>query len=559
MQLQCTPSQEPVSAEERAALLSILPTSGKERPAIHAQAVALYARESMPKRKDGQDDEDAKGQDAIPYQLDACRRYAARRIPAPIRYELQDGKTGLSAQRADYQRLLALAEAGQISHVVLFKFDRIGRDDAEFTRAMRRLMALGIEVHDTTQGLMTPQMVGFHAMVTNYEVRAISARVGEKLAFLAKGGHHVGRPMLGYRRTLKPGVLEIDPVSGPVMAEAYRKYAAGEMGMRALTEWVNGQLGLNWLPANFSKVLKNPWYKGIYVSQKRRNSKIDGNYARPREEWQFARHQAPLVDEATWDAVQARLALMGNVGQERKHGAKYLLAGLVWCNRCGLRMSGHVNTPNRPGTYTEYKCNVCSQSRSQRRVEGIVRRLLEAVPIGEQVDAALHATGEEDHSAVVAELAEVDQRLHALTQRRVNLTAKFADGEIDGSDYAATLAQTDQERAELRQRRDALERRVQAGRMESAGAEKAAAWLREQRSWTAALDHLTPEELRAAYRECVRRIVLGWDAQTLTVWWTAPIARLLGRESDTVVVPAGRRDTAIVRLVGEDTSGAVLP
>jgi site-specific DNA recombinase len=445
-----------ISAEERAALLAILPTAGKERPAIHAHAAAVYARLSMRKNdeKNGHknDDDEADDPDSIKAQLQAGRRYAAR-IGVPVLRELEDVKSGLLADRDDYQRLIQLAEGDKISHVILFKADRLSRDDAEFTRVARRLMQLGIEIHDTLTGRLTPEMVGFHAFQANYEVRNISARTTMGMTFKAQAGRRVGRPPLGYCRTLTKGVYEKDPVAGDVITELFARYAAGE-GLRPLTRWLNATLGLNKCPSAVSRLLKNPFYKGITVWGKERKSKIDGRYARPRDEWVFARHDAPLVDDATWDTVQARLALAANVGQHRARPARYLLSGLIRCAACGYRMCGHQF---RDG-YHLYVCDPCRATRSQRRVHQAVRTLLEGVPIGAQrITAALEANERRDHEEAGAELAALDARLTALTQRRVRLTALYADGQIDGQDYAATLAETDKERAKLRTEREALE------------------------------------------------------------------------------------------------------
>src|SRR5205823_1790415 len=64
MHPQSTP--QALSVQERATLLALLPTAGRERPALRVQAGVIYARVSTD------------GQDSIPAQLDAGRAYAAR-------------------------------------------------------------------------------------------------------------------------------------------------------------------------------------------------------------------------------------------------------------------------------------------------------------------------------------------------------------------------------------------------------------------------------------------------------------------------------------------------
>jgi DNA invertase Pin-like site-specific DNA recombinase len=486
-------------------------------------------------------------QDSIPAQLDAGRAYAARH-GLPVAYELDDTGSGLDKTRADYQRLLALAQSGHISHVVCFKADRLSRDDSEFVPAVRRLMALGIEIHDTTCGKLEPDAVLFQAFIANYEVRAISQRTTLKLAFTAKEGKKLGTPLIGYRRTLQPGIYERDPEVAPVIEEMFARYAAGE-GLRVLASWLNARLGLPKppppgkkrpcgakKPGDLAKLLRNPTYRGLNAIGQRRNSKVDGRYAHRREDWDVVRSLSPaLVSPEVWDACQARLAQHKNVGQERAH-ATYPLSGLVWCGRCNRRMAGHRNT----GPYEEYVCGLCGTSRGARRTEAAVHDALRTVPIGSlAIAAALARDGAQEQESLRAQLTAVEARLAALVQRKVTLTELYADHKIDSEAYQGTLSKAEAETRELRAQRTAAEQRLQQTAAAQAGLAETAAWLRTLASWTALLAPAMPEERRTIYRESIARSTL--DAGLLTVTWTPPIARLCGQETCTVPLPARPR------------------
>lgn len=186
-----------------------------------------------------------------------------------MHYELQDEGSGLDAAREDYQRLLALAEAGKISHVICFKADRLSRDDAEFIPACRKLMSRGIAIHDTTTGQLLPDAVLFTAFISNYEMRQISQRTSMKIAYLARKGVKMGSALLGYKRTPVSGVYARDEEVAPVILELFQRHAEGE-GLRSLARWFNSRLRLPWPPppgrkrgratfkhSNLSKLLTN--------------------------------------------------------------------------------------------------------------------------------------------------------------------------------------------------------------------------------------------------------------------------------------------------------------
>jgi DNA invertase Pin-like site-specific DNA recombinase len=526
-----------ISAPERTALLALLPSVGRERVAARARAAALYARVSTDH------------QDSIPAQLDAARAYVARH-GLPVAYELEDTASGLDRTRADYQRLLALAENGAVSHIVMFKCDRLSRDDAEFVPTVRRLMNLGVEVHDTTAGQLTPDMVLMTAFVANIEVRNNSQRTTMKLAFVAKEGKKLGTPLIGYRRTLQPGVYEADPTTAPVISEMFARYAGGE-GLRVLTSWLNARLGLPKppppgkkrgggakTPANVSKLLRNPTYKGVNVVGQRRNSKLDGSYAHPRKDWDFARSQSPaLISPELWDRVQARLAQHQGVGQDRPH-ARYPFAGLVWCGTCQRRMAGHRNIRE----HVEYVCGTCGASRSARRVQAAVHEALGTVPLGSaRIEEALARLADDDGAGVRAQLAQVEARLATLVQRKVTLTELYADHKIDSEAYQGTLGKAEAKSKTLRTQRSALEQRLEQTAAAQAGLAETAAWLRTLESWTALLGPATPDERRTIYRETIARSTLDPTAGVLHIVWTPQVARLCGQESCTVPLVARPR------------------
>jgi hypothetical protein len=231
------------------------------------------------------------------------------------------------------------------------------------------------------------------------------------------------------------------------------------------------------------------------------------------------------VDQETWDAVQARLAVNAKVGQERAAGPQYPLTGLIWCADCQKRVHGQ---PDQTGKYPFYHCPYCGKSKSNRKVERILRRLLAAVPVGTE---AIAARGRSDQSQVKRaqeRAAAVARRIERLHERSKRLTLGYADGTIAPSDYAAAIAETEQELTALQGEQETL------GRQQGTDASivQTVRWLQQIESWTALLDAATIEQRNRVYRECFSQVVLDYGANTLAVMWAPALARLLGRSED---------------------------
>lgn len=91
-------------------------------------------------------------------------------------------------------------------------------------------------------------------------------------------------------------------------------------------------------------------------------------------------HQ-PLLDKETWEEIQERCRQLAN-GQAGRHRARepYVLSGLIYCARCGARLSGMRST--RPAGDSRYYICGC---RNKLGAEGCDLPLLRAAVLEERV------------------------------------------------------------------------------------------------------------------------------------------------------------------------------
>jgi DNA invertase Pin-like site-specific DNA recombinase/DNA-directed RNA polymerase subunit RPC12/RpoP len=503
-------------------LVAAMPLAAKLRPATTVCAGLSYSRVSK------------SIQTTIPGQQERIERLA-RQYGVPIHKHLGDTKSGMRADREEYQILLAEAQTGHYSHVFLFKADRLARDSEELQRTIKMLWRLGMTVIDTSVGEITPQNLPVLAMLAEMEIRNLSERTIMGLEQRAAEGSKIGGRPLGYvlaedeEGNVVPGRPVPDPALEPVLKDLFRRAAAGER-LQDMCRWFQEQTSRTIDVATLRGILRNPYYMGLNVSFRQRNSILHGKHGRPHSEWKSRRHDHPIVDEATWTAVQVQLDQHANVGQHRAKTSPYALQGLIRCAACDRRIYGHNKPPKGRG----YRCPLCRYERGVAKVEGAVRRCLERLPLDSRDAALVLLERISDQGAELRQgIEERQQSIAHLTRKRTRLYDRFDGGEIDHEQYAAQVAELDADRAELQRQELALKAQLAAlPQMQSVVADVAnarAEWL----YWPNKIPAMDMAQQQKVYRECCKAIVVDARANTVRVEYTEHIALLMGEPCHT--------------------------
>jgi DNA invertase Pin-like site-specific DNA recombinase len=495
-------------------VLARIPLAGRLRPATTACGALAYARISK------------SIQTTIPGQLERIEALS-RQLGVPVVRVLTDTGSGMTSERDGYQVLFDEVDTEQYSHVLLFKADRLARDSAELQTTVKKLWRLGIKVYDTSVGELTPQVLPVLAMLAEMEIRQLSERTDMGLEQHAQEGSKLGQIPLGYLAGEQRGRHVPDPALEPHLKELFRRAARGE-SLRSLQTWFNGVTGRKLEPSSVRRLLQNPYYMGLIVNFRRRESIIHGTYARPQEDWKHRRHEHPLVDEETWLQVQAQLAKHRNVGQHRRRPSAHALAGLLWCGRCARRMYGHGTA--RQGV--TYACRVCHLERGRRKVEQAALRCLARIELNSAEARAIQAEQARARRAeAAAELQRAGQEVRRLTAQRARLYERLDAGIIDTEQYQAQVSALDAERVSWQERESALKRTLgalpNAGGLEAELSEQGIDW----QNWTHELAQRPVEHQQRIYRECCTRLTIDPLANTLEVEYTPHIALCVGTQS----------------------------
>lgn len=309
----------------------------------------IYTRVSM--------DEMAREGLSLPAQLAESRRYAAGRGWL-LGNEYRDVLTGKRDDRPDYQRLLSdvrtARAAGEPVVVVVAALDRFGRRLKERVERREELKSLNVPVHSVREGGevsdLTANILG---SVAEEEVR----RLGERVSYVirnvtATGWYFPGKVPWGYRlREAAPderkagsprSVLDVDEGCASYVRQAFGMATMARSSF-AVARWAQGlpasdRGGRRFGPGAMRKLLANP----VYAARPR--SGDSDVLARPVARW------PALVDDDTFRRVQERLADHTRLPHQSTN--RYLLTGLLRCQRCGLRMSG-CGSPNQ---LPRYRC-----------------------------------------------------------------------------------------------------------------------------------------------------------------------------------------------------------
>ncbi len=305
-------------------------------------------------------------------QRDAIKRLAAEQGYALTMIE-EDHARGSNVSREGYQRIIEAVRAGTIHAVLVFMFDRWGRDGAEWLTRAREFERLDVPIISVQEGRDEGGLMRFMraGMAEEYS-RQLAKRVKPSRERAARSGTHMGCTPLGYERIYPahvasghhpPAELVVDEATAWIVREMFTRYAGGGWSLRSLALWLNTdpRVGLTptgkpWRAAALRWILTNPTYKGAV----RYNHHSEGLYERARDDEVFivdGRHEG-LVDPELWDTVQHRLTSARshqtrNMTHTHAGNRIALAAGILVCTECGTHLYLHRRTnSDAVGMYT---------------------------------------------------------------------------------------------------------------------------------------------------------------------------------------------------------------
>lgn len=264
--------------------------------------------------------------------------------------------------------LAYLAQDGRIDYVIVHKLDRLARnraDDVEITRAFDeagvRLVSTSENIDQTPGGML---LHGIMSSIAEFYSRNLANEVIKGMGEKARNGGTLGKAPLGYlnkqgrdSRGREARWVDVDPVRGPLITQAFTEYATDRWTLSTLTDHLTAH-GLTTAPTpsrpshplghnTLLAILRNPYYRGIVTYQ-------GVHYP--------GKHQ-PLIDEATWQRVQTVLSQHRHGERQRIHN--HHLKTTVRCGQCGGRLIVHNAKARNGQIYPYFVCSYRQRHRTE--------------------------------------------------------------------------------------------------------------------------------------------------------------------------------------------------
>ena len=348
---------------------------------------ALYARLSK-------DDDLVGDSNSIVHQKEILAKYAKEHGFTNIEFYVDDGFSGTNFNRPDFQRMMADAEEGKISTVIVKDMSRFGRDyimvgyytEIYFSNLNIRFIAINDNVDSSiqTENDLTP----FKNVFNEWYARDTSKKI--RAVFKAKGnsGKHLStNPPFGYKKD--PNDKEkwiIDDEAAATVRRIFQMYVDGyrisEIGHKLTEEkvetpilyYMNRGIKTNarseypeiWDLMSIKYILSQTAYAGHTVNFQTavKSYKTKKQTRLPKEDWIIYRNtQEPIIDEKTFETVQQ----MRKVKRARtKYNEPNMFSGLLYCADCGNHLTIQRVARNRKmdnfscATYRKKKKGLCS-------------------------------------------------------------------------------------------------------------------------------------------------------------------------------------------------------
>jgi site-specific DNA recombinase len=368
------------------------------------------------------------------------------------------GFSGGTTDRPALQRLISDVESGKVDAIVVYRYDRLSRSILDFSRLLDMLEKRGVAFASVSEQFDTSTSTGrlFMNMLMSfaeYERRLIAERTRDKIAASRRKGLWVGGvPPLGYDVVEKR--LVVNETEAKEAREILRLYL--DLGSLLATAEELNRRGLRTKGRTTRKgrTLPGRPFDKSSVHRLLTHPLLVGKV--PHGDDLFDGVHSPIIDKATWDAVQDRLRTGARTKARSLNNGKSLLRGLLRCGTCGTSMIAHYASR---GTrrYHYYVCTTlqkrgaaaCPGSRVPgREIESfLIQRLWEIgkdqALVKETIDAAKR-NAEAKKPELIAEVRRLESETRRLAAERKNLLDAVAQGGAATGVLLERVGQVDQ-------------------------------------------------------------------------------------------------------------------
>lgn len=288
---------------------------------------------------------------SIEGQYAEAEKFAAQEGLQIINYYCDRAKTGreMTKRSGLLSMLEYLSYNTDIGYIIVYKMDRISRNDKDRIEILDRLEKMGVRVLKTAEingtGASGYLCDGVNNVIATYYGKELKEKTMRGMAISARNGTSTGStPPYGYKWVDKK--LVVDDTQAPVAQMIFRQYADGYSKKRIAENLNNlgytNRKGKAWSFKDFENMLKNRKYIGEWWYL--------GELANPNG-------NKPIIDVDTFDRVQEMLKLnKRESGGKQRQRREYACSGKIYCMRCGAPMIAIGGVGRGNNKYYYYAC-----------------------------------------------------------------------------------------------------------------------------------------------------------------------------------------------------------
>ena len=299
---------------------------------------------------------DAQRDASIEQQRNAAHDFAKAKGYHIIREYEDHAISGTRDDRPQFQQMLYEVEKLRPSYLILWKTDRLSRDQYDAPIAKARLRKCGVKIVYVAESIPEDDEAMQIMMEKIYEGMAASFSVSHRknvtrgLKYNAENALYNGIKILGYIG--KPDhKYEIDGDTAPIVCRIFKEYAEG-VPMQKICNGLNDAglrsgRGNKFTVNSLHRILTNRAYIGEY-----KFGEVCIPDGIPR-----------MIDDEVFQTVQAKLEAnkRGGKGAIRKIHPEidiedYWLTGKIYCGLCGGTLQGVSGTSRAGSLYYYYSC-----------------------------------------------------------------------------------------------------------------------------------------------------------------------------------------------------------
>ena len=268
-------------------------------------------------------------------QVKRCRDLARLRGLEPVTVLADEGWSGKNLDRPAVQELLRLVELGQVKDLLIWRWDRLSRDQGDFATLVKLFDRHEVKVHSVNEGDLDlasasgRMQIGVHGVFAQYYRDQIveNTRMGQRQA--AEQGRWLNRAPTGY--DMVNGHLVANDLA-PLVRRIFALRASG-----ASYAAISAEVGIEY------STVRHISMNRVYLGEVRLG-----------DDW-FAGHHLALVDQVQFDAAHN-----GHTTGQRH--SKDLLSGRVRCGLCGRVAGVHYNNRSQAIYRCRHRGKGCAQS-----------------------------------------------------------------------------------------------------------------------------------------------------------------------------------------------------